>query len=441
MEYKRYPTYKDSGVEWLTEIPGHWDESIVSALFEDNKRKNKGTAEQNLLSLSYGRIINKDINTEEGLLPASFVTYQIVEPDYIVLRLTDLQNDQRSLRVGQVRERGIITSAYTALKKKSFRMSSARYFYYLLHAYDLMKVFYGMGAGVRQSLGYDELKKIRLLLPAEGEQQSIVQFLDRETTRIDALIEKKQRLIELLKEKRQAVITQAVTKGLDPNVPMKDSGVEWLGEVPEHWVKAKTKHIVTESIQMGPFGASLKELSQEATGYKLYGQENYISGDFNKGSRWVTEELFGQLKKYQLLPGDIVFTRKGSIGNCRVVPIGIIPGMIDSDSIRVRLDESLIRKKFFVILSHESWYVSQQLEVGKRGAILSGLNTGNIANLFVFVPPLEEQKCILNFLTAGVQKLDEVIDKTECSINLLKEHRSALITAAVTGQIDVRNLA
>jgi type I restriction enzyme S subunit len=206
---------KDSGVEWLKEVPEHWGETITSALFMDNKKKNKGTKETNLLSLSYGNIIRKDINTNDGLLPDTFEAYQIVYPGYIVLRLTDLQNDKRSLRVGHVNENGIITSAYTGLRKKSDAVECSKYFYYLLHTYDIIKVFYGMGAGVRQSLNFNELRKLRLLLPPPEEQRAIATFLDRETGRIATLTAKIQESISKLREYRTALISAAVTGKID----------------------------------------------------------------------------------------------------------------------------------------------------------------------------------------------------------------------------------
>lgn len=439
MEYRRYPTYKDSGIEWLGEVPEHWDETVVSVLFDDNKRKNKGSVEQNLLSLSYGRIVNKDINTEEGLLPASFDTYQIVEPDYIVLRLTDLQNDQRSLRVGHVRERGIITSAYTVLKKKSFRMSSARYFYYLLHVYDLMKVFYGMGAGVRQSLGFDEFKKIRLLLPDEDEQESIVQFLDHETGRIDALIEKKQRLIELLKEKRQAVITQAVTKGLDPNVPMKDSGVEWLEEVPEHWQVGKVKNLATQ-ISKGttPTTVGGKFVDE---GTRFLKAENIFDGQvLSIPEFFIDEETHAILSRSALRAGDVLVVIAGATtGKAVVLGSEFLPANTNQAVSFVRLLDK--RMANFVSLWMSTIFVQNHIWLNAVQAAQPNLSMEDLGNLPMVIPPVEEALAIVEDLKIQVGRLSDIIEKTNHSVVLLQEHRSALITAAVTGQIDVRDAA
>jgi type I restriction enzyme S subunit len=248
--WKPYPTYKNSGVEWIDRIPTHWEVCPLFTIAREKDQRNRGNQMENVLSLSYGKVINRDVTDNFGLLPESFETYQIVLPGDIVLRLTDLQNDKRSLRVGLVREPGIITSAYVSLEM--YRDIGPAYGYYLLHGYDVTKVFYGFGAGVRQTMKFEDLKRLPILKPPPSEQRAIAVVLDRETAKSDALVAKKERLIELLQEKRAALITRAVTKGLDPNVPMKDSGVEWLGAIPAHWEMKRLRHVtrINQGLQM-----------------------------------------------------------------------------------------------------------------------------------------------------------------------------------------------
>lgn len=208
--YQPYPAYEESGVEWVGETPAGWEVQPFFVHASQCKRSNKGMVNDNLLSLSFGRVVRKNIETSEGLLPESFETYQIVEPNDVVFRLTDLQNDKRSLRSAICRERGIITSAYLAAQPVGIEPS---YLAYLMRTYDLTKVLYALGSGLRQSLKYSDMKRLPLLVPSQDEQTQIAKFLDYETAKIDALIEKQQQLIALLKEKRQAVISHAVTKG------------------------------------------------------------------------------------------------------------------------------------------------------------------------------------------------------------------------------------
>lgn len=184
---------KDSGIEWVGNIPVHWDVRPLYYYFAERKKKNYLGQEQNLLSLSYGKVIRKDINTSEGLLPDSFNGYNIIEPGDIVLRLTDLQNDKRSLRTGLVKEHGIITSAYVTLK--AAKEVVPEYFHYLLYAYDVMKVLYNMGNGVRQGLNYCELSKMHIVAPPLDEQKNIAARLDCVCKGIESIIaSKKQQL-------------------------------------------------------------------------------------------------------------------------------------------------------------------------------------------------------------------------------------------------------
>lgn len=201
---------KDSGVEWIGEIPEGWDILQLSSVVTERKHKNIGMIETNLLSLSYGNVIIKNINTTDGLLPESFEGYNIIEAGDIVLRLTDLQNDHKSLRSGLCTERGIITSAYVTLANRGGTLIS-EYLHYLLHTFDIYKGFYGMGAGVRQGLNFDGIKKILLTRPKIEEQQAIVSYLDQKCTQIDNLISIKQRKIEKLQQYKKSVIYEYVT--------------------------------------------------------------------------------------------------------------------------------------------------------------------------------------------------------------------------------------
>ena len=220
---------KDSGVEWLGNVPEGWELVQIGSLFSEHKNKNIGLQSDNLLSLSYGNIIRKDIATTDGLLPESFEGYNVIDDGDIVLRLTDLQNDQRSLRVGLSHERGIVTSAYVTLRKRDTSLNS-QYFYYLIHSYDVRKGFYGMGAGVRQGLNFTGIRKIMLTLPSADEQSAISNFLGEKISKVDNLITNIKSQIEKLKAYKQSLITEVATKGLNPTAPTKDSGIEWMGE-------------------------------------------------------------------------------------------------------------------------------------------------------------------------------------------------------------------
>ena len=200
---------KDSGIEWVGMIPAHWPVHPVYTYFGERKNKNRFGIEDNLLSLSYGRVIRKDINTSDGLLPESFNTYKIVEAGDIIIRPTDLQNDKRSLRTGLVKEHGIITSAYIDLCP--IKKVDSRYFHFLLHAYDVMKVFYNMGNGVRQGLNYSEFSRLMVFEPQYEEQVAIADFLDGKVAEIDGIIDQKKEQLEVLDSYKKSLIYEYVT--------------------------------------------------------------------------------------------------------------------------------------------------------------------------------------------------------------------------------------
>lgn len=200
---------KDSGVEWIGVIPKHWKVHPLYYYFSERKNKNALGHETNLLSLSYGKIIRKDINSNGGLLPESFNTYNIIEKDDIIIRPTDLQNDKRSLRTGISREHGIITSAYIAMK--AIKQLSPEYFHYLLHTYDVMKVFYNMGNGVRQGLNFTEFSRLMVFEPPIEEQNKIVSFLKSKCNEIDFAVSEKKKQIETIEEYKKSLIFEYVT--------------------------------------------------------------------------------------------------------------------------------------------------------------------------------------------------------------------------------------
>ncbi|AYF33138.1 restriction endonuclease subunit S [Vreelandella alkaliphila] len=437
MSYPAYPEYKDSGVEWLREVPVHWGVLPFFSRFSENKRSNKGMVEDNLLSLSYGRVIKKDINTLDGLLPESFETYQIIQPDDIVFRLTDLQNDKRSLRSAISEEKGIITSAYLSVRARGV---NARFSSYLFRAYDLTKVFYAMGGGLRQSMKYGDMKWIPVLTPPESEQLKIATFLDHETTRIDALVEEQQRLIALLKEKRQAVISHAVTKGLDPDVPMKDSGVEWLGEVPEHWVVATLRRVL-QTIEQGWSPECFNFPADECKwGVLKAGAVN--NGVYRDTENKALPDGLAPKSNIEVLIGDLLMCRaSGSpdlIGSAAYVK-STRPNLMLSDKLfRLVVNKEVCSE--FIALSLGSMPLRRQIEQSINGAegLANNLSQASIKNLKISLPPWSEQRQIVAELMRVLDGLKEQLDLASDTVTLLQERRSALISAAVTGKIDVR---
>ena len=431
MSLPMYPQYKDSGVTWIGQMPAHWRIQPLLSIAPERYDSNAGMLEDNLLSLSYGRIVRKDIESNDGLLPESFETYQIVRPNDIVFRLTDLQNDKRSLRTAIVEEQGIITSAYVAAKPSGI---NARYLNYLLRAYDVTKVFYSMGGGLRQSMKFSDIKRLPVIVPTVAEQTAIATFLDRETGKIDALIAEQNKLLALLGEKRQAIISHAVTKGLNPDVPMRDSGVAWLGEVPEHWRVCPLKFLVTFSSGGTPSKenldywdgdlpwASAKDLKVET----LHDTSDHIT------------QLAVDNRAASLLPaGTVLVVVRGMI-LARIFPVTqiAVPMAINQDLKGLHPTEALDSNYLAWLLRGSADESLQRLDEAGHGT--KALRMDAWSSMQLPVPPRDEQIEIASFLDAETAKHDTLRSESERAITLLKERRSAVIAAAVTGQIDVR---
>lgn len=236
---KQYKKYKSSGIEWLDDIPEHWTIMRTTNYCIQNKKDNRALKETNLLSLSYGKIIKKDIETSFGLLPASFSSYQIVQDGYLIFRLTDLQNDKRSLRVGFCNEKGIITSAYLGLifDKRIDR----KYCFYLFYNFDIKKVFYSQGGSMRQSMKFDDFKTIPMIIPPLYEQSTIAKYLDTKTQAIDRKVNLLTKKADYYKELRKSIINNAVCKGLDKNVSLQE--IEFAFSVNANWKRYRLKDL------------------------------------------------------------------------------------------------------------------------------------------------------------------------------------------------------
>jgi type I restriction enzyme S subunit len=310
---------KDSGVPWLGAVPEHWDVLPALAAYKPKLVRNAGMVDKTVLSLSYGRIIVKPPEKLRGLVPESFETYQIVDLGNIIIRTTDLQNDRTSLRIGHSQNRGIITAAYMCLETTD-RMSD-EFGYQFLNAYDLLKIIYGFGSGLRQNLDFSHIKRMPVLVPPLPEQAAIVQFLDHADRRIRRYIRANQKLIKLLEEQKQAIIHRAVTRGLDPNVRLRPSGVEWLGEVPEHWKIVRLGRFIRLTTGF-PFQSD--GFSQSESDVRLLRGINVVPGRIRWDSvvRWPMNDAH-PLGHFEMIPGDIVLGMDRPIisGGVRVAAI------------------------------------------------------------------------------------------------------------------------
>lgn len=413
---------RDSGIPWIGEVPEGWGIHPLYSYFAERKNKNSMLQEQNLLSLSYGKIIRKDINTNGGLLPANFTTYNIVQPNDIVIRPTDLQNDKKSLRTGLVTEKEIITSAYISLQP--IANIYIKYFHYLLHSYDINKVFYNMGNGVRQGLNYSEFSKLMLLCPGKEEQHRIADFLDSKCSEIDTLIENLRARVESAKEYKKAVITEAVTKGLDKGAKMKDSGVEWIGEVPEGWKIVRFKHI-----------ASIKSNLVQPDKYMKYPQiaPDNIEKDTGRLLSHQTVEESGIISGNHLFyRGQILYSKiRPNLNKLTVAPFD---GLCSADMYPI---ESKLPTLFMVYSMLSTYFVSQVSLIIQDRVKMPKINQEELGEIKVVVPSQQEMLTIADYLDSKCSEIDALLQNYEDQIATLEEYKKSLIYEYVTGKKEV----
>ena len=416
-------TMKDSGLSWVGEIPSDWVPHPVYYYFGERKNKNIFGQEDNLLSLSYGRIIRRDINTNGGLLPESFNTYNIVEAGDIIIRPTDLQNDKKSLRTGLCLERGIITSAYIALRP--IRRLNSGFFRYLLHAYDISKVFYNMGNGVRQGLNFSEFSRLMVFEPPIEIQDKITQYLDTATAEVDEIISDVQTQIDTLEQYKRSVITETVTKGLNPDAEMKDSGIEWVGEIPAHWLVHPVYYYYGERKNKNYLGKEDNLLSLS------YGR--VVRKDINTSDGLLPESF----NTYNIVEtGDIIIRPTDLQNDKRSLRTGLVKehGIITSAYIDL-CPIKQVDSRYFYFLLHA--YDVMKVFYNMGNGVRQGLNYSEFSRLMVFEPPYDEQVAMADYLEAKVEEVDVVISDKKAQLATLDEYKKSLIFEYVTGKKEV----
>ena len=411
---------KDSGIEWIGAVPVTWEIHPIYFYFSERKNKNIFGKEQNLLSLSYGHVIRKNINTVGGLLPESFNTYNIVEANDIIIRPTDLQNDKRSLRTGLCKEHGIITSAYIALKPLAD--VNVSYVHYLLHTYDIMKVFYNMGNGVRQGLNYSEFSKLMLFLPPIAEQISIAEFLDKECSELNSLISDIQSQIEALEEYKRSVITEAVTKGLDPDVEMRDSGVQWIGMMPTHWDCQRGKYILryVQKPVRDDDGVITCFRDGEVTLRSNRREEGFTMADKEIGYQGID---VGDL---------VVHGMDGFAGS-----IGISDSRGKASPVLNVLDTEQNKRYIMYYLrsmAYNDVFVALATGIRVRSC---DLRWNKLAELLYPMPPVEEQQVIVEHIDSVLERTNAIIADKKQQIETIEEYKKSLIFEYVTGKKEV----
>lgn len=398
---------KSSGVKWVGEIPDNWNIHPLYCYFDERKNKNSCLKEKNLLSLSYGKIIRKDINVNGGLLPENFSSYNVVENNDIVIRPTDLQNDKRSLRTGLVREHGIITSAYIALKPKDKQLDT-RYYHYLLHSYDVIKVFYNMGNGVRQGLNFSEFSNLMVFGPSYQEQKRIADFLDYKCNEIDYLSGEIKNQVETLEKYKKTLITEVVTKGLTSDIEMKDSSVDIIKKVPSSWKKTRLKYLC--SIQTGD-------------------EDTQNANPDGKYPFYVRSPIVERCDRYTF-EGEGILVAGDGAGAGRI--FHLVDGKYAVHQRVYRLSNFKFNTKFI------HYYLSNlfplEMDKGSAQSTVPSMRLPMLSSFVLFLPSNNEAEKIVSFLDEKCCEIDTIINTKNTQLEKLSNYKRSMVFEYVTGK-------
>lgn len=442
MKYPAYPNYKDSGVEWLGEVPEHWEVKRLKVCVQ--LADERVEADENN-PLPYVGMENIESWTGK-LLP--------VDPDVVPSGIASKFSSRHTL-FGKLRPYlakafnpcfdGLCSTELLVFESKEL---DRRALLYILLSDGFIKLVDSSTYGSKMPrASWDFIGNCLLPVPPPAEQTAIADFLDRETGRIDTLVAKKRRLIALLKEKRTALISRAVTRGLPadaaqefgltPHTRFKDSGIDWLGEVPEGWgVKPISR--LAESIQTGPFGSQLHASDYIEAGIPLINPAHIVGGNLVPDDlSAVDESTARRLERHRLQEGDVIMGRRGEIGRCAVVERQQSGWLCGTGSLVVRLILHEANPKYFSRIVSDQGFRGL-LELNAVGTTMLNINPAIVGRMYIPTPPLHEQTAIATYLDRETAKLDQLVEKIETAIARLQEYRTALITAAVTGKIDVR---
>ncbi len=414
---KRYERYKPTGIAWLPEIPEHWEEKRIATKFIGHIEQNSDFEFSRAFKFNYGSVVPKNEAGTPEEYREVYVKYSKVKRNDIIINGLNLNYDFVSQRIAIVPEPGIITSAYVVLRP--FETTFSPYFSYLFKAMDSQKLFHGMGTGIRLTLSFDELKKQIIPIPPIAEQQKIVEFLGKRITLIEECKCKRERELQTLNELRQAEIASVVTRGLNPDVPMKDSGIPWIGQIPAHWELRRFKTIcslIREPAKSGDKKVALENI--ESNTGKYIKTNSVFEGE---GIHFeVGDVLFGKLRPY-----------------LAKVYLAKEPAQAVGDFYVFRANNSVL-PEFLQKIVISAQFIGV-VNAGTYGTKMPRASWQDIAQLYVPVPPIEEQNAIVEYIESKTHKIDTMIEALKAEIDRLSEYKQRLISDVVTGQTDVRD--
>ena len=430
-----YPTYKPSDVEWLGDVPAHWDvRRTKTALME---RSLKGFPNEPLLAATQTKgVVRKEQYENRTVLALKDLhLLKLVRVGDFVISLRSFQGG-----IEYAREQGIISPAYTILYPRNPDVRAYLAWLFKSPPYIENLTLHVTGIRQGQNIDYSELSRSYLPLPPLPEQRAIVRYLDHVDDRIRRYISAKEKLIALLEEERQAVIHRAVTRGLDPNVRLKPSGVEWLGDVPAHWEVRRLGYLATKfGSGITPRGGST--VYQESGVPFLRSQNIHFDGLRMRNVARISPNLHGDLSGSHVKPGDVLLNITGaSIGRTCSVPDNFVEGNVNQHVCIIRPKRNHLHPNLLAAYLSTPM-MQREIQIEQSGASREGLTLQSIRSFKVLVPPLPEQTAIVCYLDKATANIDAAISRARRQIELLREYRTCLIADVVTGKLDVREAA
>ena len=422
MRMKKYEQYKPTGISWLPEIPAHWEEKRLATRFHGRVEANSDFEFKRAFKFNYGSVVPKNEVGDPAEYRDVYVKYSKVLQNDILINGLNLNYDFVSQRVAIVPEPGIVTSAYVVLRP--FNTTYAPYFCYLFKAMDSQKLFHGMGTGIRLTLSFDELKKQLIPIPSIEEQKRIVAYLDKKITLIESCKCQRERELQTLNELKQAEIASAVTRGLNPNAPMKDSGQIQFGEIPAHWDSVKMKYCFTQRSEKGFPNEPVLCATQS---------KGVIPQSLYENRVVVVNKGFEGLKLVKV--GDFVISLRSFQGG---IEYAYYQGIISAAyTILTPKDERNSQYFKYLFKSHPFIQLLQTCVTGIREG--QNINYAVLGNNFIPIPPIEEQNTIVEYIEAKTNSIDKMIDALKAEIDRLTEYKQRLISDVVTGQLNVQD--
>ncbi|AOM09552.1 restriction endonuclease subunit S [Bacillus thuringiensis] len=452
MNRTRYVEMKDSNIESIGAIPQAWSvlkvKHAVETKITDGPHETPEILDEGIPFLSAEAVKRGKLNFH---LKRGYISLEDhikfsekCKPKYNDIFMIKSGATTGEVAMVETNEEFNIWSPLALIRSDQEKVIPKFMYYYISSLAFRKQVELGWSYGTQQNIGMGVIENLFMTLPSLYEQKYIVLYLETKVEELDRLVEAKEKLIQLLEEKRQSMITEAVTKGLNPNVKMKDSGVEWIGEVPEDWGAVKIKYLLYPnkgSIKTGPFGSQLTNQDMEGQDVKVYNQRTVLDTDFQKGDYYISESKFEELRSFEIQPNDIVVTTRGTIGKVAIVPENIEKGILHPCLIRIQIDQDKVLSRYLRYIFNHTNLIKEQVYLMSNATTIEVIYSETLKNIVISAPiSIYEQEIIIDHLDKETMIYNKLIEELKEQIQKLKEYRQSLIYEAVTGKIDVRDL-